>query len=237
MKTKTFLLILLSFICVVTVTAQKSNKKTTISGSVVDANKNPIANAIIMVDGKNTSTMSDSKGMYTIKVKPTAVKIGAFTFGSGIKEEEIQGRTEIDFNFGVVSQQSVPVTAKEATPGDKGVDVGYGVIKDKYVSSQVDKIDGTNKKYASYRTIYEMIEREVPGVKVSGTEIVIQDAKNLWGPIPALIVVDGTYVTDISGIQPITVKSIEVLKGASASMYGSRGTGGVIVIKTKTQVE
>jgi TonB-dependent SusC/RagA subfamily outer membrane receptor len=46
-----------------------------------------------------------------------------------------------------------------------------------------------------------------------------------------LFVVDGMVVSSISDIQPFTVKSIEILKGSSASIYGSRGANGVILIK------
>ena len=48
-----------------------------------------------------------------------------------------------------------------------------------------------------------------------------------------LFVVDGVVVSSIDYINPLTVKSVEVLKDASASIYGSRGGCGVIIITTK----
>jgi TonB-dependent SusC/RagA subfamily outer membrane receptor len=57
----------------------------------------------------------------------------------------------------------------------------------------------------------------------------------MWGEVPAMFVVDGVSVSDISDIAPVTVASIEVLKGTSAAIYGSRGYGGVILIKTKVK--
>ena len=233
MKTKLFLTILLSVFVFGSLPAQKNSKKITISGTVLDAAQSPIVNAIIMIDGQKTNSLTDAKGAFKIKVKPDALKIGVFTFGSGIKEEDINGRTEINFNFGTVSSQTP--TDQAITPGDEATDVGYGVVKKKNVTNQVNKIDGTNKKYASYSSISDMIQREVSGVKISNGTIIIQDSKNLWGSIPALIVIDGVYVDGIPDIAPIQVKSIEVLKGSSAAMYGSRGYGGVIVIKTKIQ--
>ncbi len=101
----------------------------------------------------------------------------------------------------------------------------------------MDKIDGTNKKYASYRSLSDMLQREIPGVKISGSSVVLQDSKDLWGSVPALIVVDGIPMEGLPDIQPINVKSIEVLKGAAASIYGSRGYGGAIVIKTKIKID
>lgn len=42
--------------------------------------------------------------------------------------------------------------------------------------------------------------------------------------------VDGSYVSDISFISPAEVKSIEILKGEDAALYGSRGGHVVIII-------
>ena len=231
MKIKVILFIMLSVLCVNSLNAQKSNKRITISGTVLNAAKEPIANAIVMIDDKNTSTTTDAKGNYRIKVKSTASRIGIFTFGNGTIEEPINGREQIDFNFAT----KAPQQAAEQTiaPGDQGINTGYGSIKKKNLTTDVNKIDGTNKKYANYSTIGEMIQREVSGVKVSGNVVVIQGSKDLFGAVTALIVVDGVAMDVIPNIPPASVKSIEVLKGTAAAIYGSRGYGGAIIIKTK----
>lgn len=102
------------------------------------------------------------------------------------------------------------------------------------MTSSVSKIDGTNPKYASYKNIYDMIRGEVPGVQVSGNSIKIQGASSLTLSTEPLFVVDGVTVNTIDGIQPYMVQSIQVLKGSSASIYGSRGANGVIVINLVT---
>jgi TonB-dependent SusC/RagA subfamily outer membrane receptor len=234
MKPKIFLFILLSAICIKNVNSQDSNKKITISGVVMDSEKGPIANAIIMIDNKNTSVKTDAEGNYKIKVKSSAVLIGVFTFGSGTAEDSIKGRTNIDFNFGVVSAKQQINTDD---PGEQSINTGYGHVKAKNATTERTTIDGTNKKYASYSSIFDMIQREVSGVQVQGHNIIIQGAQDMFGSVPPLFVVDGTYTDDISSIPPSAVKSIDVLKGTSAAMYGSRGYGGVIVIKTKIKSE
>jgi TonB-dependent SusC/RagA subfamily outer membrane receptor len=223
---------MLSFLCVTNISAQKNNKKITITGTVLDADSIPIPNSIIMIDGEKTNSVTNSNGEYKIKVKPTAQRIGIFTFGSGFREEAINGRTNIIIRLSKVSAQKPDEVNAE---GEQGVGVGYANVKKKNVTTQVSSIDGTNKKYASYSTIGEMIQREIPGVKISGSTVVIQDSKDFFGSVPALIVVDGAYMNGLPDISPIQVKSIEVLKGASAAIYGSRGYGGVILIKTKIQ--
>jgi TonB-dependent SusC/RagA subfamily outer membrane receptor len=103
-------------------------------------------------------------------------------------------------------------------------------MKRKDLTTQVGKIDGTNKKYAAYRDIYDMIRGEIPGVQVRGKSILIQGPGSLNLSTEPLLVVDGVIINSIDDISPREVKSIEVLKGASASIYGSRGANGVIMI-------
>lgn len=234
MKIKLIFIILLSAFCINSVNAQKNNKKITITGNVLNAAREPIANAIIMIDDQKTNSLTDSKGNYKIKVKPTASKIGIFTFGHGTAEEVINGRTQINFNFGTVATEPADQTI---APGEQGVNTGYGLVKQKNLTTDVHKIDGTNKKYASYNTISEMIRREVSGVRISGSSVIIQGSADFYGDVPALIVVDGNSSYSLPDISPVYVKSIEVLKGTAAAIYGSRGYGGVIIIKTKIQNE
>ena len=230
MKSKIVFVILFSLFCFQISTAQKS-KKITVTGTVLGIDKNPIANAIIMIDNTKTSSVTNAEGKYSVKIKPDALKIGVFTFGNGVREENINGRTKIDFNFSTAAASQPVDEVPEA--GDEAVNTGYRVVKRKDVTTDINKIDGTNKKYASYSSIYDMIQREVSGVKVNGDYIIVQGSATLDGSVPALLVVDGVYVQSIGDISPTSVESIEVLKGSSASMYGSRGFGGVILISTK----
>jgi TonB-dependent SusC/RagA subfamily outer membrane receptor len=233
MKLKFVFMILLSALCFGSVTAQKNNKKITISGTVLDASRAPIVNAIIMIDDQKTNSLTDAKGFYKVKVKSSATKIGIFTFGHGTAEDLINGRTEINFNFGTTGKQQPDDQA--IAPGDQGVNTGYSVVKKKNLTTDVNKIDGTNNKYAAYHSISEMILRECSGVKIDGGSVIIQGSKDLYGSSPALIVVDGVSSYDLPDIPPSSVKSIEVLKGTAAAIYGSRGYGGAIIIKTKIQ--
>jgi TonB-dependent SusC/RagA subfamily outer membrane receptor len=75
-----------------------------------------------------------------------------------------------------------------------------------------------------------MIRGEVPGVQVNGTSIMIRGATTINSGTEPLFVVDGVPVMTVDNIQPQMVKSIQVLKGSAASIYGSRGSNGVIII-------
>ena len=231
MKTKIFFIILLSVLCLYNIKAQKHGKRVTIKGCVLDSTQRPIADAFIMIDNVQTNSMTNAKGNYRIKVKQDATVIGVISFGHGIMEEAIAGRTQIDFNFKSGASQALP-DQSITPPHGEAINTGYNKVRKENLTSPISKIDGTETKYASYLSVYDII-REIPEIQIYGTMIVIQGSQNLAGFVPALIIVDGVYVDNIDYIRPASVKSIEVLKGASASIYGSRGYGGVILITTK----
>ncbi|HAM09406.1 MAG: hypothetical protein A2X05_11250 [Bacteroidetes bacterium GWE2_41_25] len=231
MKTNALIIILLfTGFGIIQVSAQKSNKKMTITGTVSDTYRSPIPNAIIMIDNNKTSSVTDIFGKYKVRVKRDAKKIGVFTFGNGVMEQDIINRTVIDFNFTTISTQ-VPVG--NISPGQESVNTGYEDIKKKNVTNQIVSFDKKNKK-KTYSTIYDMLQ-EIPGVIVKGSSILIHNSRNMYGTVPPLIIVDGVPVDNAGDILPSAVESIDVLKDASASMYGSRGYGGVIIIKTRKQ--
>ena len=89
----------------------------------------------------------------------------------------------------------------------------------------------------SYNDIYQMIRAEVPGVVVNGRSIVIQQGHSFFGSSTPLFVINGVIVTSIDNVNPLEVKSIKVLKGSAAAIYGQQGTNGVITITLKNGTE
>jgi len=237
MKVKVLLLILLSSLAIGTLPAQKKNARILISGSVIDASLRPVTNAIIMIDGQNTSSMTDAKGDYKVKVKTTAKMIGVVSFANGMKEEAINGRTIINFDYATSTPQQ---RSDQATsPGDQSVNTGYDAQKRSDATGPVKTIDGTDKSknYATYSSVYDIITREVGGVRVNGTQVIILGSKDFFGDVPALLILDGVPVNDYSSVSTSQVESISVLKGSSAAIYGTRGYGGAVVVTTKKQNE
>ena len=231
---KKVLLLIVAVLYMNSLPAQRSGKRIEISGTVLDVYHSPIANALILVDNKKTNSVTDARGNFRIKVKSTASNISVLTFGNGVFEQQIMGRTRINFNFSAMANQ--PSVLKPIA-GEQGVSAGYGTVKRKNLTTDINSIDGSDKKYSTYSSISEMIMREVSGVRITGGDVIIQDSQNLYGYIPPLIVVDGVYMNSLPDIPPVSVRSIDVLKGTSAAIYGSRGFGGAIVIKTKMQNE
>jgi TonB-dependent SusC/RagA subfamily outer membrane receptor len=114
--------------------------------------------------------------------------------------------------------------------GDETVNVGYGTAKKKDQTASIGTIDATNKKYASYSNIFQLLAG-VPGVHVSGkNSITVQGSNSFQMDTNPLFVVDDIIVKSIDCISPSMVKSITVLKGAAASIYGAEASNGVILI-------
>lgn len=206
---------------------QKANKKITITGIVLDAKQKPVEGAVIFIDKVKTNSVTDQKGYYKVKVSPSAKEILVFTLFNGASEEVINGRASINFTL---TDKSTKSANKDKTDQNETVNVGYGTVQKKDITTPVGVIDGQDPKFASYQSIYDMIRGRVPGIEVVGKSIKIRGSSSLNINTEPLFVVDGVIVNSIDDISPQTVKSIEVLKGPAASVYGTKGTNGVILI-------
>jgi TonB-dependent SusC/RagA subfamily outer membrane receptor len=230
MKLKIIFLVLFSLLLYCSLQGQKNNnKKIFVSGIVTDANGNPVTGAMILIDKKNTNIVTDAKGFYKVKIRPDAAEITVFTFSGVTEKVMIKGRTELN-----ITLNSSRNAEENKAVADNKVDVGYEKIEKKDVTSQVTKLNSDKNKYASYSNIYDMLKGAVPGVQVIGKSITIQGMSSPTMSNEPLFVVNGIAVTSIDDIHPIEVKSVEVLKGGAASIYGLRGANGVILISLKT---
>ena len=86
-----------------------------------------------------------------------------------------------------------------------------------------------------YSNLLQVIQGRIPGVVVTGNSIVIRGINSIYLSNDPLILIDGTpsNMGTFRAISPEDVERIEVLKGASASIYGSRAANGVIAVYTK----
>jgi TonB-dependent SusC/RagA subfamily outer membrane receptor len=229
MKIKVLSLILISVMLITTAEGQKkSNKKIAVTGLVTDAQNNPIIGALILIDNQQTNVVTNNRGFYKIKVRPDADSLTVITFNYGVSTAPIAGRTTVNFTLGLSSSaQQNPSFMPE---NEKTVDIGYGSINQRDLLTPVSTVEGKTGRYSAYKDIYEVL-KGTPGVVVSGKSIKIQGPSSINSGTEPLFVVDGMTVSTIDDISPMIVESITVLKGASASIYGSRGANGVILIK------
>jgi len=159
-----------------------------------------------------------------------------FTIFNGADEVEYKGQEEIIFTLkgagGATMQDPLNVPIEE----DKEmINVGYGTTDKRKLTTSVGVVNDERIKSArNYTNIFDMIRGEVPGVVVSGNSITIRGMSSLTLSNEPLFIVNGSPSFGISNISPNDVKSISVLKGSSAAIYGSRGANGVILIVLKS---
>ena len=120
---------------------------------------------------------------------------------------------------------------------EDSVNIGYGYVKRKHLVNSVGKAQSVNEDMGNYTHIAEYLQGRVAGLIVQktggGYKYYVRGIGSINSSTDPLFVVDGSTVSDISYLSPNDVKSVEVLKDASASIYGSRGACGVILITTK----
>ena len=203
--------------------AQNSGKKYFITGQVLDANSKPVSGATVFVDNKSTNVVTDEKGNYKVKIKPDATVLSVFSIFNGLLiNEEIKGRVVINFKF----EEGI---AKKNTENEE-VNIGYGTVQKKDLPSNIATVEGKKGRYAAYQNIFDLIRAELPNVQVVGENIRLKGSYDTnSGSYDAMILVDGVEST-LSSVLPRMVKSISVLTGADASIYGSRSGHGVILI-------
>lgn len=122
--------------------------------------------------------------------------------------------------------------------GNETVYDGYSHTPKESNTNSIATVKNGEKSKRNYETIYDMLIGEVAGVRVDMTgnnsaNIYIRGKNSINGSSQPLFIVDGSEVSDISYLNPNDVDRIDVLKDASASIYGVRGANGVIIITTK----
>ena len=115
----------------------------------------------------------------------------------------------------------------------ESVDVGYGTQNRDKVTTSVSNLKVKKTDAQTYSDMYEYLRGRVAGVMVtSDNRIIIRGIGTNSDATDPLILVDGVETTDLSGINPADVQSVDVIKDGSTAIYGMRGANGVIIINT-----
>jgi len=216
---------LFSFILLVSFTSISYAQERTLKGHVTTLENIVVVNAEVKVLSSKETVLTDSLGNFEVScLLKDKIKISANGFYSQkVKTEEIPNEAFINLVF---------------KPGEKNLNVamGYGHIneKDKSYATTTIKNDN-NYKFAKYSNMIELITNSSPSIIVSGGSILIRGESSLNGSSAALIIINGVdaRMSQLMELEPMNVKSVDVLKGAAAAIYGSRGANGAVVITTK----
>jgi TonB-dependent starch-binding outer membrane protein SusC len=202
-----------------------------ISGTVTDATTGePLPGVNVVIEGKNKGTVTDVNGIYKIIISdPNSVLVFSF-IGYLNAKLDVKGKTVFDISL------STDIKALNEV-----VVVGYGSIRKSDFTGSVSSIK-TADINLSAPTIGQGIVGKVAGVQVSqvsgapyaSTKFRVRGVGSINASSDPLFVIDG-YPTDADiFLNPNDIESIDILKdAASAAIYGSRASNGVVIITTK----
>jgi len=202
-----------------------------VNGTVKDQTGNTLPGVTIKLKGTSKGTITDINGKYNIDVPSTKSVLGFSSVGFLPQEIVVAGMRVID-----VSLQAEVVTIGEV------VVVGYGTQRKESVTGSVASMKGTELREMPAPNITQALQGRVAGVDLQQTDskpgatlqIRIRGTRSLTATNDPLVVLDGIpFAGSISDISANDIKSIDILKDASATaIYGSRGANGVILITT-----
>ena len=200
-------------------------------GKITDAvTHEPLTGASVKLKGTTKGASSDAKGNYTLELPENGGVLVVSFIGYETVEKTVSQAGALD-----IAMKPKAVQTEEL------VVVGYGTQKRKDVTGAVSSVKVSSISANVSRNISSAIQGRVPGVAVesssgapgAGMIITIRGMSTLGNNAP-LYIVDGVFVSNIDGVSPNDVESIEVLKdAATASIYGSRAANGVVIVTTK----
>lgn len=207
---------------------QDPDNKTTISGVVTDKEGEPLIGVAVMEKGTSNGVITDINGNYSISLKSTAVLLFQY-LGYETQEVPVNGRTLIN----ILLEEDNKVL-------DEVVVVGYRAQTKASLTGSVTTVNMVNKEtetitnasQAMYSAAGVWVNQGSAQPGLDKTTIRIRGVNTLNNANP-LILLDGIEYA-IDEIDPNDIESISVLKDASASIYGSKATNGVILITSKT---
>ncbi|MDE6332156.1 MAG: SusC/RagA family TonB-linked outer membrane protein, partial [Muribaculaceae bacterium] len=225
MKLKfTFLLMMLAGVLMAS--AQASVK---VTGTVYDSEGEPLIGVSITPKGNPHGVITDFDGNYEISVVTGSTLVYSYV-GYDPAERKVTAAGVIDVEL-----------SESSTVLDEMVVVGYGVQKKSSVTGSISQVKAEDIENRTVTSPQAALQGKTAGVQVVNTSsapgssptIRVRGYSSNVASDP-LYVVDGVRLSDISGLDPNDIASIEVLKdAASAAIYGAEAGNGVVLISTK----
>ena len=198
-----------------------------VSGRVSDS-QGPLVGATVMEKGTSNGALTDLDGNFTLNVGANATLVISYV---GYVQQEVAAKD----NLNVILEEDGHVI-------NEVVVIGYGTQRREAVTGSVANIGGEKLNQVAATNAAQALQGRVAGVLMTQTssqpgaemQIRIRGQRSLSASNDPLIVLDGIpFMGQLSDINPADIKSMDILKDASATaIYGSRGANGVIIITT-----
>ncbi|UEG54161.1 TonB-dependent receptor [Mucilaginibacter daejeonensis] len=199
-----------------------------ITGTVTDENNQPIAGASVHIKNSTTGTITDANGKYKLNADKGTVLV--FSFVGYLSQEVTVGDGQINVKLKPQYNMLNEVVA-----------IGYQSMRKSDVTGAISSVKASELNLAA-PTVGQALVGKVAGVQVSqtsgapyqSTKIRVRGVGSFIANSDPLYVIDGYPANNDVFINPEDVESIDILKdAASAAIYGSRASGGVVLITTK----
>ncbi|MFT3902991.1 MAG: TonB-dependent receptor [Niabella sp.] len=224
MKRLSFLVLLLC-ICAVTSYSQ------TLSGLVKNKQALPLENISVTEKGERKGTMTDKSGRFHLQVQKDTTWLVFSAVGYKTIERMVSAGSEADVTM-----------EEESVAMDEVVVVGYGTQKKANLTGAVDQVSSKTFEGRVMANVSQMLQGASPNLNIMPADgkptrtpaFNIRGTTSIGQGGSALIIIDGVQA-DPATLNPNDIESVSVLKdAASAAIYGSRGTFGVVLITTKS---
>ena len=225
----------------------KATEFKTVKGRVSDEN-GYLSNVVVISRDNNLKTVTDSLGNFSIEARNKGILefryIGKNTILSRVSESIVKNIYMTDGNM--VLDELVLESKKEEV-----IDNGYGKLDKKRLGYSIETLDG-NKIIPSNTNVKDAVAGKFAGIKIGNNDDLSQFVgrgryTTILGNQYGLVVVDGLvikqsnssrdagFIADTGFLDPANIESVTYLKGlAATNIYGSDGSNGVLLIKTKT---
>ena len=197
------------------------------TGYVADS-QGPLIGATVKEKGTSNGTVTDFNGFFSLNVRPGATLVVSYV---GYESQEVKAGDNLHINL-----------KEDGHVVNEVVVIGYGTQRREAVTGSVANIGGEKLNQIAATNAAQALQGRVAGVLMTQTgskpgdemQIRIRGQRSLSASNDPLIVLDGIpFMGQLSDINPTDIKSMDILKDASATaIYGSRGANGVIIITT-----
>lgn len=221
---------LLLLLMVFTVSAMAQSR--TVTGKVTDSGDgSPIPGVNVLEKGTSNGTVTDADGNYSISVGSNAILVFSFV-GYTSQEATVGSQSTLDIGL-----------QPDVTALSEVVVVGYGTQEKKEITSAVASVSAENFNRGNQTTAAGLLVGKVPGLSVTrpggdpnqAPTLRLRGITTFGGNAEPLIVINGVVGASLENIDPNDIASMDILKdGSAAAIYGARGSGGVILITTKS---
>lgn len=225
----------------------------TVTGTVLEEDGQPALGVTVMIKGTTIGMVTDHNGTFSLRVPDKQGQILVFSCIGKVTQEHPLNRDNYRITLLDDSEELIGAV----------VNTGYQKLDRRMSASAISSIAGEDVLQNNAISVDNMLQGKIPGLMVLGssstpgaaTKIRIRGTSTISGNREPLWVVDGVILDDpvslsteelndldnvnlignaISGLNPIDIESIDVLKDASATaIYGVRAANGVIVVTTK----